>query len=131
MSLTETNSTGAFMGKNPILQRAEDILHRLSVLEQRLKVLSDRLSPYCLSSKEGTLGNKIKQEAGNMVLICPIHKLLCTDCEYSTRIPITWLSKELQEELKSLRIKVNKRAGMKDSPSKGKERKGGRYLVIT
>jgi len=143
MYITQTNSgDGAFMGKNPILQRAEDILHRLSILEQRLEALSDRLSPYCLPSEEETLdkcrkkeekethkfnidlNDKIKQETDNMVLICPIHKLLCTGCEYSTRVPITWLSEELQEELKSLRIEVNKRDRMKDLPSEGKERKG-------
>ena len=77
MYTTETGSgDGAFMGKNPILQRAEDILHRLSILEQRLKVLSDRLSLYCLPSKKEALDRcKGKERKGRDVL-SPLEELL-------------------------------------------------------
>jgi len=79
MPLTQTNSSdGAFMGKNPILQQAENILHRLSILEQRLKVLSDRLSLYCLPSKKEALDRREGKERKGRDILSPLEELLVT-----------------------------------------------------
>jgi len=47
------------------------------------------------------------------VLICPLHRLMCTGCNMSTRIPRLWLSDALQKELdiidKKYRYKCNKK----------------------
>jgi hypothetical protein len=42
-----------------------------------------------------------------LVLICPLHRLMCTGCNLSTRIPRSWVSETLNNELDYIDEKYN------------------------
>jgi len=54
------------------------------------------------------LQNRTDEEKAQFVLICPVHKLLCTNCAFSARIPKVWLSKKLQKEFENIIKRRNK-----------------------
>lgn len=50
-----------------------------------------------IENRDYLINRDVKER--DMVLICPIHKLLCSGCDYGTLIPRIWLSNKLIKEL--------------------------------
>lgn len=57
--------------------------------------------------------NVKKYDENEAVLICPLHRLMCTGCDLSARIPRGWLSESLNKELDFIDDKYKKRKKIK------------------
>jgi hypothetical protein len=51
------------------------------------------------------LRNRTEDEK-ELILICPVHRLLCAGCQFSARIPKVWLSEKLQKEVKNIKGRI-------------------------